>query len=106
MLRDLTSSGFDAARKGVVLSGRAERREVTVVVDRDAIESSFPKIGSALQCVAFVERNLVPFRDMANAKLRAGQSVTVPKSHDRPHGDLLVELTATDLLRSRRWMTP
>jgi hypothetical protein len=106
MLRDLTSSGFDAERKGVVLSGRSERRDVTVVVQQTAIKGSFPGIGSPLQCVAFVERNMGPFRDMANAKLRAGEGVDIPRSYEWPYADLLVELTVADLLRSRRWMTP
>lgn len=106
MLRDLTSAGFNAAHRGVVLSGRADHRRVTVVVQREAIEGSFPKIGSTLQCVAFVERNIDPVRDIANAKLRAGDGVEMPVSRGWPHADLLVELTMADLLRSRRWMTP
>ena len=105
-LRHLTSAGFDAARQGVLLSGRAEHRNITVLVLRDAIEGSFPKIASTSQCATFVERNLIAFRDIAQAKLFADDFVELPALPGWPHADLLVEVTIPDLLRSRRWLTP
>ena len=105
LLHHLTSSGFDTVRQGVTLVGRAMQRSVLIVIRRKAIEECFPRIGSTDQCVAFVERNLLPFQDVANAKLRTGAFSDLP-GHGAWHPDLLIDVTPADLMRARRWMAP
>jgi hypothetical protein len=100
-LRQLRSAGFDAARMNVVLNGQAARIQVSVLVQRDAIEEVFPKIEMAGQCLVFVERNLEPLRHVAQAKLQAGRFLQTPGA---PAGDLQIELRTADLLRAHRWM--
>jgi hypothetical protein len=106
MLRDLASAGFDVARQGVMMSGRTRDHQITVVVQRRAIEDSFPKIASQLQCVAFVERNLEPFRGIVNGKLKAGKTIEFAIEHGWPDRALFVELTSADIAQSRRWLVP
>lgn len=103
-LRQLTSSGFDMARQGVVLSGLADHHKVTVIVKRAALGSAFPEVASSLLCVAFVERNLIALRDIVNGKLRTG-GISPPGAGSWAE-DVLVEVTAADILRSRRWLNP
>jgi len=103
-LRELTSSGFDISHQGVVLSGLADHHRIAVVVTPAAIGTAFPTIATTTQCVAFVERNLVALKDIANGKLRNGNSSARPAGVWS--GETLVEVTALDILRSKRWLTP
>lgn len=105
-LRELTEGGFDAGRQAVLLNGRADNQQISVIVQRGAIEDAFPKLASTSQCVAFVGRNLGAFKDIANVKLRDGGFVALPPRGGWPYADLLVEVTAPDVMRSRRWLTP
>ena len=106
MLRDLAAAGFNLARQGVMMSGRTHDHQVSVIVHRRAIEDSFPKIASASQCIAFVERNLDPFRGIVNAKLKAGKMIEFSVGQGWPDKALFVELTSSDLTQSRRWLAP
>jgi hypothetical protein len=106
MLRDLASSGFDVARQGVMMSGRTRDHQISVIVERHAIEASFPRIASKLQCVAFVERNLEPFRGIVNGKLKAGKMIEFVIEHGWPDRALFVEVTTSDITRSKRWLVP
>jgi hypothetical protein len=102
-LRYLTSSGFDTARKGVMLSGQAATLRVTVLIRRDAIEEVFPSIATSGECTAFVERNLGALRDVVQSKLVSGRFA---EGKGRLEGDLQIEVRTNDLLRAQRWMTP
>jgi hypothetical protein len=106
MLRDLASTGFNADRQGVMMSGRTRDHQISVIVGRRAIEESFPKIASKLQCVAFVERNLEPFRGIVNGKLKAGRMTEFAIEHGWPDRALFVEVTNSDIAQSRRWLVP
>ena len=105
-LRELTEGGFDPGRQAVILNGRAENRQVAVMVERGAIADAFPAVASTSQCVAFVGRNIGAFKDIANVKLRDGGFVAFPTNRDWPFADLLVEVTVSDVERSRRWLRP
>jgi hypothetical protein len=106
MLRDLHAGDFNENGQGVMMSGRTFDRDVVVIVYRDAIGASFPKIASAAQCVSFVERNLDPFRGLVNRKLSDGKPAPSRPSRGRAGAGLFVEVDAFDVARAKRWLTP
>ena len=106
MLRDLAPAGFNAGREGVMMSGRTSEHQVTVLVQRKAIEKAFPKIASTSQCVAFVERNVDSLRAIVNGRLKAGTMIEFAINRGWPERAIFVELTGSNLTRSKRWFTP
>jgi hypothetical protein len=105
-LRDLEADGFNESRQGVMMYGYTWDRDVSVIVDAEAIRTAFPKNNSAPKCVSFVERNLDAFRGLVNGKLNSGNTEDFGTDARRSRGGYLVEIDLADLVRSRRWFAP